>query len=124
SRFWHDYTDGPAAPLFPFGHGLTYTSFVYTDLHVSAGSTNAATTVEITVTNRGRRAGDDVVQLYVTDDVASVARPERSLVCFARIALAPAESKTIVFTIHPSRLAFYDTDMRFVCEPGTFTFAV
>jgi beta-glucosidase len=64
------------------------------------------------------------VQLYVTDEVASVARPSRSLVGFTRLALAAGESATVAFTVHPSRLAFYDEAMRFVCEPGAFTFAV
>jgi beta-glucosidase len=124
SQFWHDYTDGPAAPLHPFGHGLSYTTFGYDHLHVRAGTTADPVTVEITVTNTGGRAGDEVIQLYSTDDVASVARPDRSLIGFARVALAPGESKTIEFTVHPSRLAFYDEQMRFVCEPGRFTFAV
>ncbi|MEY2448550.1 MAG: hypothetical protein QOH79_2026, partial [Acidimicrobiaceae bacterium] len=117
-------TDGPAAPLFPFGHGLSYTSFRYEHLEVVAGSTVAPTTVSIVVTNTGTRAGDEVVQLYVTDEVASVARPSRALVGFARITLAARESATVTFTVHPSRLAFYDEAMRFVCEPGAFLFAV
>ncbi|MEY2451616.1 MAG: hypothetical protein QOD92_1190 [Acidimicrobiaceae bacterium] len=124
SQFWHDYTDGPATPLFPFGHGLSYTSFAYDQLEVAPGSTTAPTSVSVTVTNTGERAGDEVVQLYVTDDVASVARVARSLIGFVRIALASKESATVTFTVHPSRLAFYDQAMRFVCEPGAFTFAV
>ncbi|MEY2434483.1 MAG: hypothetical protein QOC92_4208 [Acidimicrobiaceae bacterium] len=124
SQFWNDYVDGPTSPLFPFGHGLSYTSFAYEGLSIESGSTNAATTVSINVTNTGARAGDEVVQLYVTDEVASVARPFRALVGFARIALAPDETATASFTVHPSRLAFYDPTMRFVCEPGQFTFAV
>ena len=122
SQFWHDYTDGPAAPLFPFGHGLSYTSFAYGQLDLVAGSTTTPTRVSVTVTNTGARAGDEVVQLYVTDEVASVARPSRSLVGFARIGLAPGEASTVTFTVHPSRLAFYDQQMRFVCEPGAFMF--
>lgn len=124
SQFWNDYTDGPASPLFPFGHGLSYTSFAYDQLELVAGSTTTSTTVSVTVTNTGARAGDEVVQLYVTDEVASVARPSRALVGFARIALAARESAAVTFTLHPSRLAFYDPTMRFSCEPGAFTFAV
>lgn len=124
SQFWHDYTDGPTTPLFPFGHGLSYTSFAYDRLEVGAGSTTEPTTVSVDVTNTGDRAGDEVVQLYVTDEVASVARPSRALVGFTRIALAARESATVTFTVHPSRLAFYDQTMRFVCEPGAFLFAV
>ena len=124
SQFWHDYTDRPSSPLFPFGHGLSYTSFAYDDFAITAGSTTSPTSVTVRVTNTGARAGDEIVQLYVTDLVASVVRPLRALVGFARVGLAPAESATVTFTAHPSRLAFYDADMRFVCEPGEFTFAV
>jgi beta-glucosidase len=124
SQFWHDYTDGPAAPLFPFGHGLSYTSFAYEQLEIVPGSTTTPTAVSVTVTNTGARGGDEVVQLYVTDEVASVARVARALVGFTRIALAAGESASITFTVDPSRLAFYDPAMRFVCEPGAFTFAV
>jgi beta-glucosidase len=63
------------------------------------------------------------VQLYVTDEVASVVRPFRALIGFARLPLAAGESATVSFSVHPSRLAFYDAEMRFVCEPGAFTFA-
>jgi beta-glucosidase len=124
SQFWHDYTDGPTSPLFPFGHGLSYTSFTYDGSEVEAGSTTTPTTITVTVTNTGPRAGDEVVQLYVSDDVASVARPRRALIGFERVSLAAGESATVSFTVHPSRLAFYDEAMRFVCEPGAFTFAV
>jgi len=124
SQFWHDYTDGPASPLFPFGHGLSYTTFAYDEFEVQPGSTDAVTEASVRITNTGTRAGDEVVQLYVTDDVASVARPSRSLVGFTRVELAPDEAKTITFSVHPSRLAFYDASMQFVCEPGAFLFAV
>lgn len=124
SQFWNDYVDGSTLPLFSFGHGLSYTSFTYAGLSIDPGSTTDATTVSIEVTNVGTRAGDEVVQLYVSDEVASVARPFRALVGFERIALAANESASVRFTVHPSRLAFYDPAMRFVCEPGAFTFAV
>jgi beta-glucosidase len=124
SQFWGDYTDGPSSPLFPFGHGLSYTTFAYDGLHVRPGSTRDATEIEVTVTNTGDRAGEEVVQLYVTDEVASVPRPRRRLVGFGRIGIEPGESQAVTFTVHPSRLAFYDPGMRFVCEPGEFTFAV
>ena len=124
SQFWGDYTDQRSSPLFPFGHGLSYTTFAYDDLVVTPGSTTAPTTVRVRITNTGSRAGEEVVQLYVTDEVASVVRPFRALTGFARVPLATGESSAVTFTVHPSRLAFYDTDMRFVCEPGEFTFAV
>src|SRR5581483_84489 len=118
SRFWGDYTDCPTDPAFRFGHGLSYTTFDYTDLSVEAD------TVAVRVTNTGARSGTDVVQLYATDDAATVARPERQLIGFARVDLAPGESRTARFTVHSSRLAFYDEQMRFVVEPGTFTMRV
>ena len=122
--FFGDYTDSPSTPLFPFGHGLSYTSFGYEQLNVSATSTQAPVTVSVSVRNSGERAGTEVVQLYVQDQVASVARPDRMLVGFARVALDPGQSKTLTFTVHPSRLAFYDPQMRFVVEPGAFSFSV
>jgi beta-glucosidase len=80
--------------------------------------------VTVRVVNTGARAGTDVVQLYARDDVASVARPDQLLVGFERVALAPGEASTVTFVVDPSRLAFYDPDMRFVVEPGDFTFSV
>jgi len=120
AAFHGDYADSPTTPLFPFGHGLSYTSFEYADLQTSASTTTAPLEVRCTVTNTGRRQGEEVVQLYLRDDVASVARPERMLTGFARVALAPGERRTVRFRVHPSRLAFYDDAMRFVLEPGTF----
>jgi beta-glucosidase len=124
TQFWGDYTDERSSPLFPFGHGLSYTTFAYDDVTVEPGSTTSPTQVRVTITNTGARAGDEIVQLYVTDEVASVVRPFRALVGFARVGLAAGESASLTFTVHPSRLAFYDPQMRFVCEPGEFTFAV
>jgi beta-glucosidase len=124
SMFFGDYTDGPATPLFPFGHGQSYTSFAYEDLAVQAGGTADAVTVALTVRNTGAAAGAEVVQLYARDEVASTARPDRMLVGFARVALAPGAARRVSFTVHPSRLAFYDPAMRFVTEPGAFTFSV
>jgi beta-glucosidase len=76
------------------------------------------------VRNTGARAGDEVVQLYVQDQVASVARPDQMLAGFARVELDPGQARQITFALHPSRLAFYDPQMRFVVEPGTFRFGV
>jgi beta-glucosidase len=116
AAFHGDYADAPAAPLFPFGHGLSYTSFAYDNLHVSAGGTADPIEVAFEVTNTGARPGDEVAQLYVRDEVASVARPDRQLVGFARVPLAAGERRRV--RLHPSRLAFYDPAMRFVVEPG------
>lgn len=120
SEFWGDYTDAPTAPLHPFGFGLTTTTFAYGDLDVVEGSTTAPTTLRLRVTNTGTRTATEVVQCYVADEVASVARPERQLVGFTRVELAPGAAATVEFTVHPSRLAFHDDANEFVCEPGAF----
>jgi beta-glucosidase len=78
----------------------------------------------VTLTNTGDREGEEVVQLYVSDLVASVARPESYLIGFTRLSLAPGEAARVTFDVHPSRLAFYDEAMEFVVEPGLFRFAV
>jgi len=119
-----DYVDSPTAPLFPFGHGLSYSTFSYSNFAVQAGDTTTPVQVSITVRNDGARPGDEVVQLYGRDDVASVARPDRLLLGFARVSLRPGEARTLIFEVHPSRLAFFDPRMRFVTEPGAFTFSI
>lgn len=124
AMFFESYTDSPTAPLFPFGHGLSYTSFAYSELTVEARSCADPLKISLEIWNSGERAGDEVVQLYVRDMVSSVARPEHILLGFARIALDAGQTRSITFTVHPSRLAFYDPQMRFVTEPGDFTFSV
>lgn len=119
-----DYVDSPTSPLFPFGHGLSYTSFAYAELLVQTGSTARPSEITIEIRNTGTRAGEEVVQLYARDCVASVARPDRLLLGFARLLLQPGEARKVTFTVHPSRLAFYDPHMRFVTEPGQFTFSL
>jgi beta-glucosidase len=122
--FYGDYTDCPHTPLFSFGHGLGYTTFGYSDIAVEGTDTSSRVTVRVTVTNTGSREGEEVVQLYVSDLVASVARPAASLIGFTRLKLSPGGSARVTFDVHPSRLAFYDESMRFVVEPGFFRFAV
>ena len=122
--FYGDYTDCAHTPLFSFGHGLGYTTFSYSDMAVEASSTSSPIAVGVTVANTGSRVGEEVVQLYVSDLVASVARPQAGLIGFARARLAPGQAARVTFQIHPSRLAFYDDRMRFVVEPGRFRFAV
>jgi beta-glucosidase len=122
--FYDNYTDSPASPAYPFGHGLSYTTFAYGDPEVDAGTTTDPIELTVEVTNTGDRAGVEVVQLYGRDDVASVARPARQLLGFARLSLEPGRRRTVRFTVDPSRLAFFDPSMRFVVEPGTFTFWV
>jgi len=124
AMFFGDYTDSPTTPLYAFGHGLSYTSFAYEELTVRGTTTREPIEVSLVVRNTGARAGDEVVQLYVRDEIASVARPDRMLAGFARISLEPGQARQVTFTVHPSRLAFYDPRMRFVVEPGTFSFQV
>ncbi len=114
------YTDLPATPLFPFGHGLGYTTFTYEDLEVAPeqAATDERVRIACTVTNSGRRAGTEVVQLYVQDPVASVTRPIQQLAGFARVSLEPGQSRRVGFALDPSQLAFYDRAMRFIVEPG------
>lgn len=124
AMFFGDYIDAPATPLFAFGHGLSYTTFAYSDLTVQGARTDTPVEVAVTVRNTGDRSGDEVVQLYYRDDAASVARPDRMLVGFARVPLDAGQARRVTFIVDPSRLAFYDPDMRFVIEPGSVTFSV
>jgi beta-glucosidase len=123
SMFYADYTDCAHAPLFAFGHGLAYTSFEHRDLLVAASDTHSGITATVVVANTGQCPGEQVVQLYATDLVASVSRPAIQLIGFARVALEPGQARRVSFLVHPSRLAFYDEEMDFVVEPGEFTFA-
>jgi beta-glucosidase len=122
-RYTSKYIDVHWTPLYPFGHGLSYTTFDYTNLRLSSTRIDAtdSLTVQVQVTNTGARAGDEVVQLYLRDDVASVTRPVRELRGFERITLQPGQTRTVAVTLRPSDLAFYDQQMRQVVEPGTFT---
>lgn len=124
SEFYGSYVDRDADALYWFGHGLSYTDFEYGEPSVDAGSTTSPTTIGVDIANTGQRDGDEVVQLYATDEVASVARPIRELIGFARVAIPAGESRTVTFTVHPSRLAFHNQDMELITEPGTFTFRI
>ena len=116
-------SDGPSTPLFAFGHGLTYTRFEYGELEiVTQGSTSECVVLGVPIANVGDRYGTEVAQLYVRDEIASVARPDQQLIGFARVGLHPGSSAFLTFVVHPSRLAFYDDAMQFVTEPGTFCF--
>jgi len=120
------YLDVRSTPLYPFGHGRSYTTFTYRALAPSAASVRFAGPrdslgVSVEVTNTGARAGDEVVQLYVRDDAASVVRPVRELKGFRRVSLRPGETRVVRFALRAEDLAFYGLDMRRVVEPGTFT---
>ncbi len=120
----YDYVNATGAPLFPFGHGLSYTKFEYSDLKIQVLDEGRLVKVSATVRNVGDREGDEVVQLYVRDAVASVARPLKELKGFKRVHLKPSEAATVEFTLTPDDLAFFDQRMRRVVEPGTFTVMV
>jgi beta-glucosidase len=127
-KYTSKYLDSPWTPLYPFGHGLSYTRFEYGTPRL--GETRISLdrdrpiTVEIDVSNTGERAGDEVVQLYVRDDVASVTRPVKQLRKFCRIHLEAGERRELRFTLGYDDLAFYDKDLEYVVEPGTFTIYV
>jgi beta-glucosidase len=123
TKFTSRYIDLPSSPLYPFGFGLSYTTFDYGNLTVSPGSIDSggAVRVGISVKNTGARAGEEVVQLYVRQDFGSVTRPVRELKGFRRITLAPGESRRVEFSIAGRDLLMYDAAMRRVVEPGTFT---
>jgi beta-glucosidase len=106
--------------------GLSYTSFRYDRIKVSPAriAPDGNATVTVNVTNMGRRAGDEVVQLYLHDQVASVTRPVKELRGFSRIHLKPGESKRVEFKLGPADLVFWDRDMKHVVEPGKFDIMV
>ena len=113
-------------PLFAFGHGLSYTKFGYGDLKISPerAGTAARIAVSCTVTNTGAVAGEEIVQLYVRDDYSSVTTYDKALRGFARVALAPGETKTVDFTLTPEHLQLYDRSSHWTVEPGRFTVMV
>ena len=120
SHWKGDYVDSPAAPLYPFGHGISYTTFALSDASVAAtrcrGTTRSRPTV--TVTNTGGRDGDEVVQLYVRDPSASVTRPVLELKGFVRVSLGAGESRRVTFSTPVGQLGFHDRDLAYVVEPG------
>ena len=113
-------------PLFHFGFGLSYTTFDYSDLEVTPSTLSGGESVRVsaTVTNCGDMAGDEVVQLYVTDDEASAPVPLRQLQGFTRIHLEPGKSRPVSFTLQPSQMACYTEEGKQVVEPGQFTVSV
>jgi beta-glucosidase len=121
-KYTSKYIDVPVTPRYPFGYGLSYTTFAYRDLKVSAPRVGPTDTLRITVTvaNTGTREGTEVVQLYVRDEVGSVARPVRELKAFRRVTLKPGESRPVELRLAVRDLAFYGLDMRPTVEAGTF----
>jgi beta-glucosidase len=122
NKYTSKYLDVPNTPLYPFGFGLSYTNFKYSDLRVSKKSIRfqEALQVEVTLSNTGDRAGEEVVQLYVRDLVGSVTRPLKELKAFDKVSLSPGESRKISFTLTSDDLRFYTQAMEFKAEAGKF----
>jgi beta-glucosidase len=126
NRYTSKYFDMPWTPLFPFGYGLSYTKFKITNLQLSASriDANGKLTVSVEVENVGARAGDEVVQLYIRDPVASMTRPVKELKGFQRVALQPGQKRRVEFVLDREHLGFWNREMRYVVEPGEFRLMV
>ena len=125
-KFRSNYIDIDNNPLYPFGYGLSYTTFKYGPLQLDATSMTADGQIKVTVpvTNTGSRDADEVVQLYLHDVAASIARPVKELKDFARISLHAGETRNVTFTITADKLKFYNSELQYVCEPGEFQIMV
>lgn len=118
-----DYVFSSPDPVFPFGHGLSYTDFEYGDMQISGDTFgNDGITVSVNVKNTGSVSGKEVVQLYVNDKISSVTTPVKALKGFSKISLAPGESRRVSFTVAPEDLGLWNRDMKYVTEPGEFDF--
>jgi len=122
NRYTSKYLDLPWTPLFPFGYGLSYTKFKISNPQLSAPriESNDKLTVSVEVENVGRRVGDEVVQLYIRDPVASMTRPVKELKGFQRVTLQPGEKRRVEFVLGHEQLGFWNREMRYVVEPGEF----
>mgnify|MGYP003529854994 CR=1 FL=1 len=122
-KFQSNYLDVSNEPLYPFGYGLSYTTFGYGDLYLNKTEVTASDsiTVSIDVTNTGSRDGAEVVQLYIRDLVGSVTRPVKELKDFKKVSLKAGGKKTVTFTINVEDLSFYNAELKWVSEPGEFT---
>ena len=122
SQYFHPYAVTPSTPLYPFGYGLSYTTYSYSDIWLDRTEIPADGTVKVSVEirNTGNMAGDEIVQMYIRDRFSSVTRPVKELKDFARIHLEPGETRTVEFSVTPDKLMFLDKDLRPVVEPGEF----
>ena len=119
------YKDIPTEPAYPFGYGLSYTSFEYSDIKLLPGNgKDIHARIAVTVTNKGKYDGEEVVQLYIRDEVASITRPIKELKGFNKIMLKSGENSTFTFDIKDEQLGFYDNQMKFIVEKGDFTFMI
>jgi beta-glucosidase len=123
NKFSSKYLDSPNEPVYPFGYGLSYTTFGYSEIRLSKNTLNGNERLiaSVTLTNTGRIAGEEVVQLYIQDPVASVSRPVRELKNFKKVLLQPGEQKEISFDISVNDLMFYNSDLKYDWEAGDFT---
>jgi beta-glucosidase len=121
SHWYTDYVSEPVIPLYPFGHGLSYTSFEYSDLSIGQKQVRAGGSVDISVhvKNTGPVAGDEIVQLYTYDEFASSPRPARELRGYRRLTLEPGEARTVHFHLPVDQLAFHDANLHLIVEAGT-----
>lgn len=126
SAQYHNYISGDVKPLFPFGYGLSYTTFSYSKPRLSNTTikTDGKVKVMVDITNSGKMKGDEIIQLYIRDKVSSVTRPVKELKDFRRISLAPGQTKTVEFSIDKSKLLFWDIHMNYTVEPGEFDIMV
>ena len=122
SSIWQDYVDGSADPVYEFGYGLSYTTFELSSLYIKPTKipTDGIIIIKADVTNTGAKAGEEVIQLYINDVLASVTRPVKELKAFERIYLKAGEKKTVTFRLPVDYLAFYDKKMKRKVEPGVF----
>jgi len=125
-KYTSKYLDIPNTPLFPFGFGMSYTSYTYSDIKLNKNSfsTNDSVIISAKITNSGNRAGEEIAQLYVRDMIASISRPVKELKGFQKVKLNVGESKTVQFVIKASDLAFYNNDLKLVTEAGEFRLGV
>ena len=126
SQYFHPYVVKPSTPLWPFGHGLSYTTYKYSDLRLSTNEIDKDGTIDVSVkvTNTGKRDGVEIAQLYLRDTFSSVTRPVKELKDFARISLKAGETREVTFKITPDKLGFYDKKMNWIVEPGEFVVMV
>jgi beta-glucosidase len=122
SKFRSNYLDVPNEPLFPFGFGLSYTTFDYKNLNLSESTLtkDGKLTVSVELTNSGNYDGAEVVQLYLRDMVGTVTRPVKELKGFQKVFLKKGETRTVEFTLTEKDLRFYNSELKFVSEPGDF----
>lgn len=122
NKFTSKYLDSPNEPVYPFGYGLSYTSFDYSDISINKTTLKGNDVLEATVTlsNSGKYAGEEVMQLYIRDPVASISRPVKELKDFRKIMLQPGEKQDIMFEITPDDLMFYNSDLKYDWEAGEF----